>query len=201
MPTGYTADVVDGKVVDFKTFALRCARNFGALIMMRDDSMDAPIPEEFKPSDFYAKELEKVDLETAKVTAMTVEECRAAAMEERKKLMDDHQKHVDESKAVRERLLAMRSQVADWTPPTPDHTGLKDFMVQQLDETMRHDGEAGTYYRDAAEAVPTNGSEWRKAKLQGLKERHLRYYIEVQKEIERTDSRNKWVAALRDSLR
>lgn len=43
MPTGYTADLME-KGMEFKPFVLQCARAFGALITMRDDSLDAPSP-------------------------------------------------------------------------------------------------------------------------------------------------------------
>jgi len=45
MPTGYTYPVQDGKITELRDFALLCTRGFGALIMMRDEPMDAPIPE------------------------------------------------------------------------------------------------------------------------------------------------------------
>ena len=34
MPTGYTADIKDG--IDFKTYAMNCARAFGARVMLRE---------------------------------------------------------------------------------------------------------------------------------------------------------------------
>lgn len=37
MPTGYTASVQEGKVTEFRDFAMECARAFGALVMMRDE--------------------------------------------------------------------------------------------------------------------------------------------------------------------
>lgn len=55
MPTGYTAAIADG--IDFKTYALSCARAFGALVEMRDEPANAPIPEEFKPSSYYVTSL------------------------------------------------------------------------------------------------------------------------------------------------
>ena len=52
MPTGYTAGVQDGTVTDFSEFALQCARNFGALVTMRDDPWSTPIPERFEASEY-----------------------------------------------------------------------------------------------------------------------------------------------------
>lgn len=53
MPTGYTVGIADGKITTFEQYAMTCARAFGALVMMRDDPFDAPIPEEIKVADYY----------------------------------------------------------------------------------------------------------------------------------------------------
>jgi len=50
MPTGYTLDLYDGKNITFKEFVMKCAGAFGALISMKDESLDAPIPEHLEPS-------------------------------------------------------------------------------------------------------------------------------------------------------
>jgi hypothetical protein len=59
MPTGFTADICKGAEVSFEDFAMTCARAFGALYSMRDEPMDAPIPETFVASGYHADELEK----------------------------------------------------------------------------------------------------------------------------------------------
>ena len=63
MPTGYTAPIYEGEEnFTFKKFAMRCARNFGALIEMRGEPLDAEIDFDkcFQPSDYYKKALERV---------------------------------------------------------------------------------------------------------------------------------------------
>jgi hypothetical protein len=197
MPTGYTADVCDGKVTDFKEFAMRCARNFGALIMMRDDAMDAPIPE-FKPSEYEREALENAKAELLKVQGMTDDECTAAALGEYREALGAHQKVEAERLAVRGRLLAMRSKVADWRPPTTDHQGLKDFMIEQLDMTIGSDGAPSTYYLDKAKKL--SGQDWRAKELASNQRRVVYYTDEYAKEVERTNGRNRWVKELRISL-
>lgn len=51
MPTGYTAAIKDG--ITFQEYALSCARAFGALISMREESSDAPIPDALEMSPYY----------------------------------------------------------------------------------------------------------------------------------------------------
>lgn len=57
MPTGYTANIKNG--ITFEEFALDCARNFGALIIMRDEPKDAPIPEQFEASKHHEEATSK----------------------------------------------------------------------------------------------------------------------------------------------
>lgn len=50
MPTGYTADIKDG--ISFETYAMNCARAFGACVSLRDKpSGGKVIPDAFEPSD------------------------------------------------------------------------------------------------------------------------------------------------------
>jgi len=57
MPTGYTNCIKDG--VTFEQFVWKCARAMGALVMMRDEPSNAPIPVKFEPSNYYAEEVAK----------------------------------------------------------------------------------------------------------------------------------------------
>ena len=52
MPTGYTSGVATGEIKDFKTYALQCARAFGACIMLRDEPMSDEIPK-FKALEMF----------------------------------------------------------------------------------------------------------------------------------------------------
>ena len=59
MPTGYTSDIYDGKDISFREYALKCARNFGAYVEMRDSSLDTEMPTEFEPSTYYRDKLDE----------------------------------------------------------------------------------------------------------------------------------------------
>jgi hypothetical protein len=197
MPTGYTADVCDGKLTDFKAFAIRCAHAFGALVELRDEGMDAPIPE-FKPSPYHVEGLQKAHAELARLKGLSRDEAEAEARAAFRKAMDAHHKHVEEQQATKGRLLAMRAQVADWQPPTSEHQGLKDFMIQQIDETIRFDCSPSTYYLE--KCTPKGGEVWRREQI-SEQERSIEYHTKQNAEdIERVAHRNKWVADLRKSL-
>lgn len=66
MPTGYTSYI--GQGCDFKTFAMKCARAFGACIDMRDSSLDAQIPDSFEPSRYHLKEKRAAERKFKKIS-------------------------------------------------------------------------------------------------------------------------------------
>jgi hypothetical protein len=69
MPTGYTEGVSKGEITDFKVYALRCARAFGACVMLRDEPVTDEIPE-FEPSDYHQKRLKEAQTQLAEFNAM-----------------------------------------------------------------------------------------------------------------------------------
>ena len=73
MPTGYTAKLME-KGKSFDEFVLFCARAFGACIDMRDEDMNAPIPEQFQPSAYYQKSVDENSAELTRLESMTNEE-------------------------------------------------------------------------------------------------------------------------------
>ncbi len=196
MPTGYTADVCDGKLTDFNTFVLRCARAMGACIMMRDDPMDK-LPRRQMPDEgnYYRDSLAKHRAELARLQAMPTQDAVEAAAAENYDIKKRNREQAEETRLVLDRLQSMRARVADWKPPTSEHVGLKEFMLQQIDETIRFDGQA--YRQD--ETLMT-GSEWLSAKLTKAHKDIAYAVAEAAKEKERNEGRVRWINQLYDSL-
>jgi hypothetical protein len=195
MPTGYTAAVADGTITDLRTFALQCARGMGALIMMRDEPHDAPIPERFEPSDYNAVALDAAKAERQSLYDMTNDEADAAAEAEFAEKTKVKQKRLADRAEQRARYQNMIDLVKPWER-APD--GLKEFMLGQLHESMEFDCPERDTYWD--EPVLLTGSEWRKAKLAKV-ERDILYHAEHDaKERARTESCNTWIAQLRSAL-
>lgn len=193
MPTGYTYPVIEGKITEFSDFALSCARAFGALITMRDDPHDAPIPETFEPSDYSAKKLEEAKSRLAELNQMTVAAAEAAASAAFEAAMKSHQEYEDRETAGERRLETMLAKVKAWTPPTANHVEMKNFMVEQLTISKR-----GSY----RSPVPTkmSGKDWLVAEIEKA-HRDIGYHAaEHAKEVERAAGRTEWVRQLRGSL-
>jgi hypothetical protein len=199
MPTGYTDAITD--TMTLEQFALRCARAFGALIEMRDDHLDAPIPEAFQPSPYSVERLEKAKARVAEVSAMTIEDAAADLKAENKRREKELAKSIARSKDTRTRYERMLAMVDAWEPPTSEHVRLKTFMQEQITSSIQwdcHDEETLTRYSGPIEATP---KEWL-AKLKVAADEELaRAENYLTEETERAKGRTDWVRALRESLR
>jgi len=197
MPTGYTADVQDGKITEFPDFAMRCARAFGATIEMRDDPMDAPIPDKFEANDYHVKAKGEAEARHVQLVAMTEDECRDAALVEFKEAEARIADIKEKALLHKGRYLKMLAEVRRWTPPTPDHEGLKEFMVKQLQESVDHD--CDTSYYTAPVLKP--GREWHVGAV-AKAQQDIKYHTDQMLEDEkRARSRTEWVKSLRSSLK
>lgn len=195
MPTGYTSGIYQGeKKISFRDFALGCARAFGALIVMRDEPGEAPIPDEFKPGDYHEKALKIAEESLERISKWAVPDADVEADLAYKSNCEQWDKAKEKQDALRARYEEMLAHVAAWDPPTPDHRELKNFMREQLETSIKHD--CSMYERPEREG----GLEYR-AKMIKSAEWSVKYQKEeLQKEIDRCRERTEWVQALKKSL-
>ena len=194
MATGYTFNVVDGQITTLSDFAMQCARAFGLLIDMRDAPSNAPIPERLEPyTDYYDQRIEESLKLLGDIQAMTAQQAEVAADETYLRKMEERDTYLADQKAAAVRLNDMLTQVRAWTPPTTDHAGLKDFMIQQLTVSM-----PGEYAPPLPERL--DGAAWRKKEIERLSDEIVRARENRNEKIARTEKRNAWLQALRSSL-
>lgn len=195
MATGYTSSIEKG--ITFKEFALQCARNFGACVEMRDDPMDAEIPDEFKPSDYHVKALKAAEAELKKLQDMT-EEDKVKAVEKRNAdNIESNKRVIAQKEALLKKYQDMLSQVKRWEPPTPDHVNLKQFMQEQIETSINWDCDS-SYGKEEAE--PLTPGKWYAEQIE-MAAHDITYHTEgYEKECERAKDRSNWVNSLRTSL-
>lgn len=195
MPTGYTAAIANG--IDFRTYAMDCARAFGACISLRDDTGGGDkIPELFEPGDYHAKALAAARASLADVVAMSAEDCLARAESTYQEHVASRQRAVDERDELRRKYKAMLAEVEAWKPPSPGHTEFHRFMRDQIVQSIEFD--CSTTYLEVKPKL--SGDEWRAEELNRLQRDIEHHAREHAKEIERTNSRNWWITELRASL-
>lgn len=196
MPTGYTADIKDG--IDFKTFAMNCARAFDACVELRDDPPGGDkIPNEFVPSDYHEKKLSETREKIVELGAMSKGDRQAAADKEWEESEEYRLARLKEMSDLRKAYNKMLSEVNSWKPPTPEHVVLRDFMIQQITDSIKWDCAEEAY----AEPLPRmSGDEWYSKQLFRLAKDSVYHEKKHKEEVLRAESRTKWVQDLRKSL-
>jgi hypothetical protein len=197
MPTGYTAGVQDGTVTDFQEYALECARNFGAIIMMRDDPRRADIPV-FEPSDCNAKAIVKATDELAELMAMTPEQRQSRIDQEHTEAVRQRTDALARIELERGRYESMLEKAKAFHSPSTDHDGYAEFIVQQLEESIKWDCD-NDYFKTPI--VKPSDVEWMTDRMAKLRKDIAHYEREQAKEVERTNGRNEWVRLLREALK
>jgi hypothetical protein len=195
MPTGYTAPIADG--MTFEQYALGCARAFGALVTMRDEPSDAPIPEKLEPDTYYQRSLEASQLELDRVMSLTAAEIVA---ETDKSYLADYECWQERRKRrahLREKYEAILGRVRAYVAPTPDHVEFKQFMEKQLVDSINFD--CSDSCDDETQRVAP--AKWIADRLEELRREVARREQSAREEVERTYKRNEWIQALRDSLK
>lgn len=194
MPTGYTAELYNGDEISFEEFVWNCARGFGALVHMREDPKHAPIQFEDPPSSYYADRIAALGAQISEAESWSAEEAEAAALEAYTKEVAAHEARTQKVARLRERYEAMRAQVAAWTPPTPDHEGLRDFMLNQIQTSAEVDCVVGPR--------PTQrpGPAFREESLENLQSELANARKAQADEQRRAQERKAWLEALHASV-
>lgn len=196
--TGLTSLVAENDNVTLEQFAMRCARHFGALIDMRVEPMDAPIPERFEVDGYYRTnyEMAKAEYENFIANPPTDEELEKKYNDYVAERKENAKQENEERRIIRERYEDMLAKVRKWQPPTSEHVELKAFMEKQLYESMEWDCK---WYEPHIMTKEIFLSRSKEAKF--LKECMENSKERLEKEIARVNSINKWLKDLRESLK
>lgn len=197
--TGYTSELLE-KNLTFSQFATLCARNFGALITLRDDAFSHDIPDSIEPNAFYAENLKKAKDEW-EMWDTTSDNLKEKWYEEwKEEQITYHQKAIEKANQTKKTLLEMLGKVIMWENPTEQHVGLKTFMKQQLEDTIQWDGST-KYHDDKIEAVnQTSFKQWLVDRQAKILEDIAYAKDSLEKEVERCKERTNWIQQLKQSL-
>lgn len=199
MPTGYTAPIYEGQDLSLSEYAQRCARAFGALITLRDEPLTNSIPDRIESTTFYRDALVKIQKEYDDFLANppTIEYAETEYEKLVAKYNKDRTERNEKAKALETRYRKLLDEVNAWQPPTPEHTGLKDFMVRQLEQSI--DGDC----RIPDKSYIPDKEDFVKEMITGESlKRRLGYYSEsAEKEALSAEKTNLWIKQLKESLK
>lgn len=204
MPTGYTAFIEDGDITTGKEFLLLCLRNFGIAIDVRDEPLTVPAPTHFKPCVYtqnryiaaieHLKEVKNISFDVAK-----------------QQMTKEHRDRVDFAKQalakmtkINERYKKVRDQVLAWVPPTPEHMGIREFALEQIDMCINTDS-AFDYYQKIIE-TPFDDSDqavqqYIQKQIEFCEDDVSRAQEAWDEEIKRTNQKNEFMQLFLESLK
>lgn len=193
MPTGFTANLYDGKDESFEDFVLSCARGMGAFVTQRDDP-HSDKPAFRKVSDYYFKQVAEAEADLAAWRIKDEDD----KYDMWRNYADARQKVARESRenrqAILERYEARLMEVEAWEVPALLQS-FKDFMIEQINSSIEFDcGDFDNYYK------VTPYEEWLDNQDKSLA-RDVDYYEEqLNNEVARVREQNTYTFALYKSL-
>lgn len=192
MPTGYTAIIRDG--ITFEQFAMRCARAFGGLVDMREDSLNAEIPTVQRVAEYKLSSLREAMSAHDALLAISPRQYAARAREAHRIEMARWNDRATEAALLAQRYREMLVKIEAWEPPTAEHVGVKEFMRQQVEDSLKHD------CSDFPMPKKLTGKQWFQKQMEAA-EWNLEWSAQNYAEgVEAARKRTTWVAKLRESL-
>jgi uncharacterized protein YllA (UPF0747 family) len=199
--TGYVHGMLDSDM-DFPTFAMSCARAFGALVLMRDDPADATIPDEFLPEKYYLNSVKDARADLAAFEALDETGRLAWAEKEKAEQIASWREHEAEHQREVAKCKAMLAQVDAWQPPTEHHVDLKKFMQEQITQSVDREGDEPSFYaKEIDKLIAKNAALMIADRLDYLHRRVGQAEKSLAEELNRCADRTEWVKQLRFSLK
>ena len=205
MPTGYTAGIIDGEITTFEQFATHCTRAFGATIHMRDNPMDSPY-EPRTPSDYHTNSIQSKRERLEEIESMSDEKIVEDFNTQLGEDLKYHQTKMEEDKRNLEKLNSMLESAKSWVPPTEDHQPFRNFMIEQIESTIKVDGDPSYHVnkmvgikKQMEEGI--NPKEYREETIQEIKSQISYHETEYQKELVRCKDSNDWMDKFFESIK
>jgi hypothetical protein len=205
MPTGYTAGIIDGEITTFEQFATQCTRAFGATIHMRDNPMDSPY-EPRTPSDYYTNSIQSKRERLEEIESMSDGKIVEDFNSQLEADLKYHQTKMEEDKRNLEKLNSMLESAKSWVPPTEDHQPFRNFMIEQIETTIKVDGDP-SYHSNKIFKIKKqmeegiNPKEYREETIQEIKRQISYNETEHQKELVRCKDSNEWMEKFFESIK
>lgn len=198
MPTGYTAPMYEGTPLSFAEYALNCSRAFGSAIMLRDDSADVLPTEQnvVETTSYHVDRITEAEARLQELIEMSTADAADAADREHEDEIKRYKLAWGDYYGLKRRYEHMREQVGAWEPPTADHEGLKAFMLEQIDSSLRFDCHEPTAPPERA----LTAAGWLAREMESA-QRDITYHRTEQAKLdERNAARVSWIRELRESL-
>lgn len=194
MPSGLTDIVAKGNT-SFRDFALRCARAMDVLIEMKEEPLDAEIPAEIKPSSYHKDKFREASKIFYSAMTMRNDEAERLANEAYAKYLEEHMSSAESNKQIALFYSNVLVKVGRWKPPSPNHDRFKEFMISQLEDSLKKDC---SY--DLQKPKRQTGSEFRSDLVKQARKDMDYHRSSYARDVRNSKKRTEWVQALKGSL-
>jgi len=181
MPTGFTAGILDGTITTFEEYAKPLARQFGALMHMRDEPNNAPYKLMKADTEYYQSRLREAKDKLIRIISKTEQEFLEEEIENFKELRAKYHDIIEKKKRNKIVLEKYLSVAKEYEPPTSGHNGIKALMIEQLESTIESDCD-DSYYQKSLMQIAESEENIDPVRLKSEKIQH------VEKEIRRIES-------------
>ena len=207
MPTGYTCFIENGDISTGAEFLKKCIRNFVCCIGQREDPLSDPLITDIKPSSYYKEQYEHSLKKFEEFRKKTVDEISEIMRNEKQNELMSKRSYLSRQELLREKYLKVRNEVEQWTPPSKDHEGIKQFALEQIDISIPTESDLNDLrerIKELEKSVSTNGAEDSITylfEILNLYSKDIEYYKQkMDEEEERCSKRSKFIKDFLSSL-
>lgn len=198
MPTGYTADLVDGKMNTVEEYAKLCMRAFGATLHMRDEPLDKQY-EPSEPSTYHLDSINDAKKDIERLKSTPIEEIKAGIIERAEKSLTDAIERKLKKMELKVKLESMLIEI-EKLKLDDRYKEFKNFMRSQITQTIEWDCNVKYCENDIQSAEATlkniNVEKYIQDELIRLNEMITYHKDKYEKEVKSCHEANVWVSDL-----
>ena len=197
MPTGYTANVANGKITSLKDYIESCIPAF--MIYFRDkNNINAREPLKF--DFYYANALAEAEKKYADFMNSSEEEKILLYKEYLDERIDYANKRLIENKETISRYKNMLSKLANFKSPSAAHDNFVKFLTSQLQDSIEFDDVIEMYQSDLDICHKMSFEKYAKDKEQDLLDDIAYYKKESIREQESANQNVQWLNKILESI-
>lgn len=150
MPTGLTAKILEDDNFTWEDFVWRCARQFGPYVRFREDPLDKKITIQDieavfdRDIDRYQTKVTAAQAQVDRINTTPTKKLKDRWVKEQENVRAENKRRKEDAERNLARLNEFLDKAKKFNPPTEDHVRFKEFLVGQIEDTIRWDAKAYT---------------------------------------------------------
>ncbi len=136
--TGYTCDIVNGKIHTAEDYLKNCLYAFGVLFSYRDSDHGIELPDEIPLDTYHIQQVEVAKKRLEEYTARTDNEWREALKKKLEHEQESYNKTIKENQEMLDRINPIKAKIEAWNCEDK-YADVKKFALEQLSMTEPDD--------------------------------------------------------------